>query len=45
VSATKFEILTAVLIQYFGATEDLPLIQRIMEFEQRMAALEVRVYR
>jgi len=44
VSATKSGILTATLAQYLGAIEDLPLLQRIMELEQRMAALEERVY-
>jgi len=44
VDATKSEILIAALAQYLGATEDLPLSQRIMELEQRMAALEVRVH-
>jgi len=44
VDATKSEILIAALAQYLGATEDLPFSQRIMELEQRMAALEVRVH-
>jgi len=44
VDATKSEILIAALAQYLGATEDLPLSQRIMELEQRMAALEAKMY-
>ncbi|MEG4286338.1 hypothetical protein QUB68_24725 [Microcoleus sp. A006_D1] len=44
VGATKSEILIAALAQYLGATEDLPLSQRIMELEQRMAALEAKMY-
>jgi predicted DNA-binding protein len=44
VGATKSEILTAALAQYLGATEDLPLTQRMVELEQRVAELEARVY-
>ncbi len=44
VGATKSEILIGALAQYLGTTEDLPLSQRIMELEQRMATLEVRVH-
>jgi predicted DNA-binding protein len=44
VGATKSEILTAALVQYLGATEDLPLSLRMVELEKRMAALEARVY-
>ena len=43
VGASKSEILTAALAQYLGATEDLPLSQRMVELEQRMTALEIRL--
>lgn len=43
VGATKSEILLAALAQYLGATEDVPLSQRVVELEGRVTALEERM--
>jgi predicted DNA-binding protein len=43
VGVTKSEFLTTALVHYLGAIEDLPLSQRVLELEQRVAVLEARV--
>jgi predicted DNA-binding protein len=45
VGATKSEILTAALAQYLGATEDLPLSQRVAVLEAHTKELQNEIAR
>jgi predicted DNA-binding protein len=45
VGATKSEILTAALAQYLGATEDLPLSQRVAVLEVQTKELQNEIAR
>ena len=39
---TKTEVMIAALANYLGDASEVPLIQRMVEIEQRMAALEAK---
>ncbi|NEO97232.1 MAG: DNA-binding domain-containing protein [Symploca sp. SIO2E9] len=41
--ASKSEVIIAALVQYLGATEAVPLAQRVVELEERMEILEAEV--
>ncbi|NEP59805.1 MAG: DNA-binding domain-containing protein [Symploca sp. SIO2G7] len=43
VGATKSEIMTAALAQYLGSAENVPMSQRVVELEARIAALEAQM--
>ncbi len=40
---TKTKVVVEALAQYLGLSEQVPLVRRVVELEQRMAELEVEV--
>ena len=43
VGTTKTKVMIDALAHYLGCADDVPLIHRVLELEERMAALEVEL--